>query len=198
MSYSPITDFLALVRITKNGGRVARVPGLDFVMQALARSGLATVFVGAVAPVANQATTVWFKPNVPSWSGEGAVYLWNSAAGAYQPATPQLWSTFLAPATTGATPVIQDVAAVGPVGVNINTTILRVLNVGAPVTLVLPAASTKVNPVQVVDWANLAGTNNILINRTGTDVFPNGATSWTLAGDGASLLFRPVPGGYTL
>jgi len=197
MAYAPQNDFLALLRNTAGGERLEAMPGLDFVVAALARAGMISLSVGQLAPTSNQITTAWFKPAVPSWAVEGVLYLWNASTSAYQVASPALWSSFLAASTTGATPVVQDVAIAGPSGINTSTTILRVLNVGAPVTLVLPAASTKIAPVLVLDWANLAGTNNILVQRTGSDVFPNGSTGpWTIASDGGSVLFRPVPGGY--
>jgi hypothetical protein len=198
MSYSSSTDFLALLRLVSGSVRMERMPGLDFLVSALARAGLFKLAVQATAPTTNQSTTVWFKPATPAWASEGILFLWNSTTGLYEPATPVLWSTLLAPASSGATPVVQDVSVAGPVTINTNTTILRVLNVGAPVTLTLPLSSTKIGGVLVTDWANLAGTNNITINRSGGDVFPNSATSEVLAGDGASILFRPLPGGYAI
>lgn len=198
MSYTPATDLLALLRQTAGGMRAVRTPGLDYVVAALARAGLFTLYVGQTAPIANQATTVWFLPAPQSWASEGTVFLWNPTAGQYQVATPVLWSTLLAPANSGATPIVQDVTTAGPVLIATSTTIVRVQNVGAPVSLTLPAAVTKIGAVLISDWANLAGTNNITVTRSGGDVFPNGATVETIAGDGGSLLFRPVPGGYAL
>jgi hypothetical protein len=198
VAYTPTTDFLALLRNTGGGERVASVPGLDWVVVALARAGLINLVVSQVAPIANQVTTAWFKPAVPSWVVEGTLFLWNATVGQYQPATPALWSTFLAPATSGATPVVQDVTTAGPVNVNLNTTILRVQNVGAPVSLVMPPSATKIGAVLISDWANHAGANNIQIGLSGSDVFPLAAVTQTIAADGGSVLLRPVPGGYAL
>ncbi len=197
MSYSPATDFLGLLRSTAGGVRAERMPGLDYIVVALARMGLCKVSVSSVAPIINQSTTVWLLPASPSWVAEGAVFLWNASTSEYEVATPLLWSAFLSTATAGATPIVQDVVT-NAANVNAATTILRVQNVGAPVTLTLPLSSSKIGAVLVSDWNNLAGTNNILINRAGSDVFPNGATSLTIAGDGGSVLLRPVPGGYAL
>lgn len=192
MAYSPTTDFLALLRQTSGGVRTERMPGLDYIVAALARTGMITLSIGQTAPAASQAAVAWFKPAVPSWAAEGTMFLWNPATTAYEPATPALWAAFFALSSSG---VLQDVAVAGPTAIGTNTTILRVLNVGAAVALTLPLASTKQGGVLVSDWANLAGTNNITITRSGADVLPNGATSWTIAGDGGSLFFRPLPGG---
>lgn len=195
MSYSSATDFLALLRLLPGGVRTERMPGLDYVVSALARAGLITLFVGQTAPTTNQAATAWFKPAIPSWLTEGTLFLWNPATLQYEVATPALWAAIFAALISTVT---QDVTTAGPVNILANATVVRVLNVGAPVALVLPLASIKTGGVLVVDWANLAGTNNITIARTAPDVFPNGGTSWTIAGDGGSLFFRPVPGGYAL
>lgn len=196
MSYAPTTDFLALLRQVGAGVRAERMPGLDWLVVALARAGLFQLAVSQVAPVLNQSTTVWFKPAVPSSFAEGILFLWNPVTAQYEVATPALWSSLFAavPAPT----VVQDVTTVGPVNVQPNAAIVRVMNVGAPVTLVMPLAANKLGGVLVTDWANLAGTNNITIQRTVADVFPNGLTALTIAGDGGSFFLRPVTGGYAL
>lgn len=196
MSYGPTVDFISLLRLTGGGVRAERMPGLDYVVVALARAGMINLAVSSAQPVLNQPTTAWFKPAVPSWSVEGTLFLWNAGTAQYEVATPALWSAiFTATAVAGVT---QDVAVVGPTAVAVNANVLRVMNVGALVTLTMPLASTKIGPVLISDWANLAGTNNIVINRTGADVFPNGLTQLTIGGDGGSFFLRPVPGGYAL
>lgn len=89
MAYNPVTDFLALWR---NGGTVAKVemPGLDYVVAALARMGLISVSVSGIAPVANQDVTAWLQPAVPTYSAEGVLRLWDPDAAAYAAATPAL------------------------------------------------------------------------------------------------------------
>lgn len=196
MAYSPATDFIALLRQTDGGVRTERMPGLDYIAAAMARAGMFELSVGQIAPTANQAITAWLKPALSSWTAEGVLFLWNAATVEYEVANPLLWSAlFLAAAVAE---VIQDVTTAGPVTVNTNSTIVRVQNVGAAVALVMPPAATMLGPVLISDWANLAGTNNITIARSGGDVFPNGATTWTIAGDGGSVFLRPVPGGYAL
>ena len=95
MSYAPNTDFMALVRNTSGGERVLSMPGLDFMVAAFARAGLISLSVGQTAPTSNQATTAWFQPAVPSWAGEGVLYLWNVGLATYQPATPSLWKAYI-------------------------------------------------------------------------------------------------------
>lgn len=95
MSYDPTTDFLGLLR--RSGGEVetARAPGLDIVLAALARAGLFKLSVGQVAPITNQATTVWLRPAQPSWTAEGTLWLWNVSTSQYELATPPLFSQLL-------------------------------------------------------------------------------------------------------
>lgn len=195
MSYGPTTDFLALLRETSNGVRTERMPGLDYIAAALSRAGFFNVSVSAVAPTTNQAGTAWFKPFVPSWLAEGTLFLWNVSTLQYEVATPALWAALF---SVTSPEVVQDVVVAGPVNVQTNASVVRVMNVGASVTLVMPLSTTKLGSVLISDWANLAGTNNITIQRTAPDVFPNGLTSLTIAGDGGSFFLRPVPGGYTL
>ncbi len=96
MSYVPATDFLALLRQTATGVELTRIPGLDYVVAALARAGMFQVWTGLTAPTANQQTTVWVQPAQPSWTAECTVWLWNSQLSEYQLATPNLWSVLLA------------------------------------------------------------------------------------------------------
>jgi hypothetical protein len=92
MSYASSTDFLALLRQTGNGVRFERMPGLDWAIEALARAGMFLLWVHPTdAPIADQASTLWFRPVVPTWQAEGSVYLWNADASEFQPATLPLW-----------------------------------------------------------------------------------------------------------
>lgn len=195
MSYAPTTDFLALLRLTAGGVRTERMPGLDYVVQALARAGMITLSVSQTAPIASQVTTAWFRPAVPSWNAEGTLFLWNAVTAQYELATPALWAAFFT-ATTAT--VVQDVAVAGPVNVLINASVVRVMNVGAPVALVMPLSQNMLEPCLISDWANHAGTNSITVSLSGGQVFPNGAATWTLGGDGASIFLRPVSGGFAL
>lgn len=193
MSYNPVIDFLALIRRTSNGARVAEIPGLDFTLAALARAGMFSLSVGQTEPASNQATTLWLRPASQSWTAEGTVFLWNPATLEYEVATPALWAVLF---TTSLPNNLQDVNVAGPVAVLPHTDIVRVLNVGAPVTLVMPLSADKVGGVLISNWAN--GANSITIQTQGGEVFPGGAATWTLAAEAASVFLRPVPGGYAL
>ncbi len=94
MSYTPSTDFIGLWRAITGGVQKGEMPGLDLIVDIIGRSGLVNVSISATAPVANQATTMWFLPATPSYSSEGALYLWNGAA--YAAATPALFNDYLA------------------------------------------------------------------------------------------------------
>ena len=95
MVYNPATDFFGLWRAS--GGTVSKMemPGLDIVLSALGRAGIITVTVAATAPVANQSTTAWLRAAVPSFSGEGAFFLWDKLTSNYLAATPALFFQFL-------------------------------------------------------------------------------------------------------
>jgi hypothetical protein len=152
MSYSPITDFIALLRQTSGGVRTERMPGLDYLVAGLARAEMFSIWVGSAAPVANQATTIWFLPASPSWVAEGAVFLWNASTQSYQPATPALWNALFI-GTTLAT-VFQSIA-VGAGAINPSTTLLAIerANPGAT-ALTLPAVATRTRALQIVDWSS--------------------------------------------
>ena len=96
MAYNPLIDFLGLVRQTSNGARVESVPGMDYILAALARAGMFDLTVSATEPTTDQATTAWLQPAAAgSWTGEGTLFLWNAGAAAYQPATPALWKALI-------------------------------------------------------------------------------------------------------
>jgi len=95
MPYESITDFLTLLRSQGKATRFARMPGLDWWVDALRRSGLIRVVVAATAPTVNRSTTAWFKPSNPSFPKEGLLYLWDAAHNEYRLATPGLFYNML-------------------------------------------------------------------------------------------------------
>lgn len=171
MAYNPATDFLALLRLTSGGVRSGREPGLDYIVQALARIGLFALSVGQSAPTVNQATTVWLQPSLPTWLAEGTFYIWNSIAGAYQVATPALWVAFLANINSGY--AFQSVA--NPVNnVTAGTTLLAVQR-NNPVTtsVILPVLGAQFatgKSIKIVDFS----TN--VVNHAIALTTPDGAT----------------------
>lgn len=113
MSFNPVTDFLGLWRNVAGQVSKMEMPGLDYVVQALARAGFITLSVSATAPVANQPTTAWLQTAVPSYSAEGVLFLWEPVAATYVPATAALFFEMLQ-AATGQNGVSWWAAAGGP------------------------------------------------------------------------------------
>lgn len=95
MVYTPGTDFVALWRNQTGGAAKAEMPSLDFMITALSRAGLLSVTFSDTQPTSNQATTMWFRPAIPTYTGEGVLYLWNAATAAYVIATPTLFAAYL-------------------------------------------------------------------------------------------------------
>lgn len=149
--YVPTTDFLALLRRTASGVELERMPGLDFVVAALARSGLFMLWVGQGAPLSNQINTVWLRPALPSWTAEGVVYLYNTDTAGYEIATPALWTQLL---TSSSSYVFQSVGAAAGVVQN-GTTLLAVQRTNPDATaLTLPAlANRRGQSLRIVDWS---------------------------------------------
>jgi hypothetical protein len=73
------------------------------------------------------------------------------------------------------------------------------INKGTPeaTTINLPASDSKIGAVKIVDFAGNAGTYNITLVPSGSDVI-NGQTEWVIAGDGGSVVLDPVTGGWAL
>ncbi len=167
MSYVPATDFLALTRQTKGGMRVLRMPGLDYVMEALARIGLFQVWVAQTEPPTAQATTVWLKPAFPnSWAADGVVYLYDAGTASFLPATPALWSALMSASIGGG--IFQSVTDVAA-NVGIPTTLLAIQR-AAPVTtvLTLPLVSVRGSrAIQIVDWSTGITNHEITLNAAG-------------------------------
>lgn len=196
MSYNATTDFIGLLRLTGGGVRSERMPGLDYIIEALFRAGLFALSVGQTAPTVNQATTVWLQPALPSWSAEGVVYLWNPAALAYQVATPSLWQVFLNP--TGS--VFQDLTAANNV-INSGVSLAAVQRVAPGVTAIaLPSLSTQYlsqKDLEIVDFSTgIVGTHTITLTPVGAGVTIMQQPTWQLLSTVDSLAgvrLRPSP-----
>lgn len=67
--------------------------------------------------------------------------------------------------------------------------------VGSATTVNLPASSSKIGPVKIVDWKGDAYTNNITINAVGSDKLNGNLTSWTIGADGGSIVLTPLING---
>lgn len=194
MTYNPVTDFVSLSRLLGSENEFARVPGLDFVLSALQRAGMFNWYVGQTAPTANQPTTVWLKPALPSWTAEGAVFLWDVSLGTYAPASPQLWTELFAAWSTGY--VFQSLTS--PNNVVQALTSLAVIQRTTPsVTgVILPTiASRRGTKLQIADWSD--GVTAHVINLTpaaGQTIMRRSA--WTLystADQLAGVTLQPSP-----
>jgi hypothetical protein len=154
MGYTPTTDFLALLRNTGGGVRTEQMPGLDWVVAALARAGFITLSVSATAPTSNQAATAWFQPASPSWTAEGVLFLWNATTSTYQPATPALWSAYFLPVISGYT--FQSVNAANA-SITAGVTLAAVQRAAPAATaLILPTLAAQFasgKKLQIVDFS---------------------------------------------
>lgn len=194
MSYNPATDFMGLLRLVGSGVRSERMPGLDYVVAALARAGMFALSVGQTAPTANQSSTFWFQPAIPSWVAEGTLYIWNPVAGAYQVATPALWQTFLSPAGS----VFQSLAAANNIinpGVSL-AAVQRAAPANTAVTLpTITAQFLTQKDIVLVDFSTGVANHAIALST------PDGATimqqvGWQLLSTAAYLArvrLRPSP-----
>ena len=178
MAYNPIADFIALIRNTDGAAYVARMPGLDYVVAAMARAGMFTLYTGQTAPIVDQPTTVWLKPSVPTWVAEGTVWLWDASAGAYALATPILWNnvlSFSGYAFQSATAVSNIIAP--------GTTLLAIER-AAPVTTVLTLPNLLAQwrtgrALSIVDWSSDVTEHNIVLAPPDSATIMR-STSWQL------------------
>lgn len=178
MSYSPTVDFLGLMRRDAAGAvQLERMPGLDYVVVAMARAGLFNLSIGQTAPLVNRPTTVWFQPAEPSWTAEGVVRLWNSVTGAYELATPALWLLFLSPTNTY---VFQSVNAITK-SVLPNASLVAVQrNAPAATTLLLPSVASRNSvALPIADWSTNVVQHVITLTPQGAETVMR-AASWQL------------------
>lgn len=70
---------------------------------------------------------------------------------------------------------------------------------GSATTVNLPAAASKTSPVKIVDYKGDSDVNPITINCNGAEKFNGNSGSWTISGQGASIVCTPIPtGGYAV
>lgn len=194
MGYNPLTDFLTLLRLSAGVVSTERMPGLDYVVAAMARAGLFQLSTDQTAPTTNQQNTVWLRPSVPSWVAEGTVFLWDASQGAYALATPALWHALLSP---GGYSFQSVTAAAGAVVAG--TTVLAVQRASPSSTgLVLPSLGAQWisgRSLKISDWSTGVTSHTITLTT------PDGATIMkqssrqlvSTAGQLASATFTPVP-----
>lgn len=162
MAYNPLTDFVALARLAAGAIEPSRMPGLDYVVAALARAGVIRLSTGQSAPTTNQQNTAWLKPSSPSWVAEGTVFLWDASAGAYAPATPTLWNNLVAPNgySFQSAPAASNVIATG-------VSLVAVQRAAPAATaLVLPSLLGQWQtgrPLRIVDWSTSVANHALAI-----------------------------------
>lgn len=201
MAYAPNTDFLALLRQTGSGVEPARVPGLDYVVAAMARAGLFSLSVGQTAPIVNQASTVWLQPALPSWTAEGVVRLWNSLTQQYEVATAALWSNVLAP-----TGYLFQSATAGVNAINSGVSLLAIERAApSSTTLTLPTLAGQFitgRILQIVDWSTAVANHVItLVPAGGATIMKQPAWSLLSTADqlaGVSLRAAPDLNGWVI
>lgn len=167
---------------------------MDIILTALARAGLFTLYVGQTAPTTNQASTAWLQPAQPSWSAEGALWLWDPVAEAYAPASPVLWAALLSPSGYR----FQSVATLSGV-IEPGVTVLAIeRDAPAATSLLLPSVSAQWSTgrnLRIADWSTA------VVDHTITLTTPDGATigrnaSWQLFSSAVQLAnaeLCPVP-----
>lgn len=168
MAYSSTTDFIALLRQTSGGVRTERMPGLDYVVAAMARAGMFQLSVGQTAPTVNQPSTVWLQPSTPSWVAEGVVFLWNAVLGQYQAATPALWTALLTANNYSFQSVPLSTGVALPA-----TTLLAVQRIAPAATaLLLPPLNQRIadKAIKIVDWSTGVAAHTITLTT------PDGST----------------------
>lgn len=186
MTYTPSTDFVGLWRAIAGGVEKAEIPGLDLVVAALGRAGLLSVTVSSTAPVANQSTTAWFQPASPSYSAEGALYLWNATASAYQAATPALFQDYLT-ASLGLSGVSIWSGAALPANTVGNNGDFFILT-ASPGGVYGPkaAGAWPATPVPGTGYANFSAGFDYAFANTQGSILYRGASSWAALAPGAA------------
>jgi hypothetical protein len=164
MAYSPGTDLLGLLRQTSGGMRSVRMPGMDYILVALARANMFVISVEPTPPVEEQAVTVWLRPASPSWATEGDVFLWNTNTGEYEPATFELWAALFI-ATAPADYVFQAVTT-GAATIADTTTLLAIERAAPVLTILsLPSVFIRANrALRIADWSIGAVNHEIDLN----------------------------------
>jgi hypothetical protein len=202
MAYNPTTDFVALWRAVSGGVRKADVPGLDFVVAALGRSGLINIYVSETAPLSNQATTAWFQPTEPTYTAEGNLFLWNANTNSYQTATAWLLLEMLAATEAAASSSVVLKLLLDTLDSTEGDLLVR----GASEWEVLPAGPvnyvlSSTGPSSVPVYAPGGGVTDIsaLLDTLGNaegDILVRGASLWEVlaAGTNGYVLTSGGPG----
>lgn len=196
MSYNPATDFLGLWRNNAGAVSKAEIPGLDYVVKALARAGLFTLSVSATQPVANQSTTAWLQAAVPSYSAEGALFLWDKVTTTYLPATSTLLLQLLE-ASAGENGVSWWTSTGGPPLNTVGNNGDFAVRTDAPNGIYGPKAlgAWPLTPIPgTADVITSASLDNTFGTTPGQLIYRGAAVWQTLAIGTVNAVFTPVSG----
>lgn len=178
MPYNPSTDFVGLWRIITGGVEKGEIPGLDFVVSALGRAGILNLVVSGTAPTANQATTAWFEPANPSYTAEGALYLWDADQSTYVAATPALFWRFLVASLGGSGASIWTGAGAPGNTLGVNGDLY--IRTDEPGGIYGPKANGAwpANPIVATSWGDLSNGLDYAFGDTRGSVLYRGANGW--------------------
>lgn len=185
MPYDPSIDFVGLWRSISTGVEKAEMPGLDFVVAALGRAGIINVVFSQLPPETNQTTTAWFRTANPSYAAEGALYLWDARIGAYAPATPELFMTFLMYFTND--DMIAIFAVTGTPTDDIGKNGDYAIRLDPPGGIYGPKAGSHwpIDPIPGTSYSQISAFLDWLGNIQGEIVY-RGSTGWTVLQPGAA------------
>lgn len=183
MAYDYTTDFVGLWRRVTAGVEKGSLPGLDFWIAAMGRSGLLNLVISGSPPVVNQDTTAWFKPSVtpPDYAAEGVLYLWDGTQ--YVPATPGLFYTYLSVSLGAQGLAIWLVTGVPSNLVGNNGDIA--LRIDAPGGIYGPkaAGSWPADPLPGTSYSQISAFLDILGTTQG-DIVYRDASNWAVLAPG--------------
>lgn len=170
------------------------MPGLDYIVAALARMGFIRLWTAQTPPTLNQEVTVWLKPALPSWSAEATVWLWDGEIGAYALANPDLWTALLTNNTQ--TQQVQIVNVSADTVSRFAQTVVVEREAPTVTTLALPAVSLRSEgfDLRVVDWSVNIAEHRIILNPNGSDTvmrYPQ-FSAYSSADRRAGLTLRPI------
>lgn len=121
---------------------------------------------------------------------------------AVQDKTTKAWSILsVADLTANTAVTVRIITEAGDivVGPSVQLLVLNRTTDEGPSNVILPASSSKVGKIKIVDFKGNAGAYPHTISLQGADEFQGGLTEWELGSDGASIVLDPIPGvGYAV
>lgn len=116
------------------------------------------------------------------------IAIYNSATG--------VWNTTTIASVLSAAQTTQIITAGATVTVTASDGLIIInKTIGSATTVNMPISATKIGKCKIVDWKGDASTNNITINASGSEKFNGNSATWTIAGDGGSVVLDPISTG---